>query len=86
MLFLRERNREQLIICQCFVLNETLLYLEHKISSVCTETNQVKILVNLKSMYFGIENKNKKHNIYFVNTILYIVKWELWTIRNLMKY
>ena len=36
-------------------------------------------------MYFGLENQNKRIST-FVNTILHIVKWELWKIRNLVKY
>ena len=36
-------------------------------------------------MYFGLENKNKRIST-LVNYILHVVKWELWEIRNLVKY
>ena len=65
----------------CPPVNETLLFIEHKINLILAETNHEEIYFDLKTMYFGLENQNKRIST-FVNIILYIVKWELWKIRN----
>ena len=63
-------------------MNETLLSIEHKILA---GINHEEIYLDLKTMYFGLENQNKRISS-FVNTILHLVKWELWKVRNLVKY
>ena len=69
----------------CPLVNETLLFIEHKINLILAEINHEEIYFDLKTVYFGLENQNKRIST-FVNTILHIVKWELWKIRNLVKY
>ena len=69
----------------CPLVNETLLFIEHKINLILAETNHEEIYFDLKTMYCVLENQNKRIST-FVNIILHIVKWELWKIRNLVKY
>ena len=69
----------------CPLVNETLLFIKHKINLNVAETNYEEIYFDLKTMYFGLENQNKRIST-FVNVILHIVKWELWKIKNLVKY
>ena len=65
----------------CLLVNETLLFIEHKINLILDETNHEEIYFDLKAMYFDLENQNKRIST-FVNIILHIFKWELWKIRN----
>ena len=60
----------------CPLVNETLLFIEHKINLILADINNEEIYFDLKTMYFGLENQNKRIST-FVITILHIVKWEL---------
>ena len=44
----------------CLLVNETLLSIEQKNNSILTGTNHEEIYFDLKIMYFGLENQNKR--------------------------
>ena len=44
----------------CPLVNETLLFIKHKINLNVAETNYEEIYFDLKTMYFGLENQNKR--------------------------
>ena len=46
---------------RCPLVNETLLFIEHKINIILAETNHEEIYFDLKTMYLGLENQNKEY-------------------------
>lgn len=70
---------------ECKVVKDIVLIFQNKINNTLQANGQDQIHFNEKNFILGFDHQVHSIRIY-INTILHIVKWELWKIRNLIKY
>ena len=70
---------------ECSVIHDVLARLNDKINATLLRNGQEQVLLDLKNVIIGFNNTDNCIRIY-INTILHIVKWEIWKIRNVIKY
>ena len=70
---------------ECSVIHDVLARLNDKINTTLLRNGQERVLLDLKNVIIGFNNTDNCIRIY-INTILHIVKWEIWKIRNVIKY
>ena len=69
----------------CRVIKEVFKNLESKINRILQSEGYQQHVFNLQTAVLGVLEKDDCVRI-FLNTILHIFKWEIWKIRNLIKY
>ena len=70
---------------ECSVIHDVLAKLNDKINATLLRNGHDHVLLDLKNVIIGFDNTDRCIRIY-LNTILHIVKWEIWKIRNVIKY
>ena len=69
----------------CAVIKDVLVNINVKINTTLQQHGHETVHLDLKHLILGFENTDKNVRIY-LNTIMHIIKWEVWKIRNLIKY
>ena len=69
----------------CNVIKEVLNNIEAKVNNTLLSNGYQRHFFDLQNVIVGVEKKEECVRV-FLNTILHIFKWELWKIRNLIKY
>ena len=69
----------------CKVIKDVLKNIETKINNTLQSNGYEQHFLNLQIIITGV-NENETCVRIFLNTILQIFKWEIWKIRNLIKY
>ena len=70
---------------ECAVVRDVLIKLNDKINATLQQNGHEHVHFDLRNVILGFEIQSDRIRIY-LNTILQIVKWEVWKIRNLIKY
>ena len=70
---------------ECTVIQEMLVNIQNKINSTLQGKGHEHIHFDLKTVMPGFE-RNEDCVRTYLNTVLHIVKWERWKLRNLIKY
>ena len=70
---------------ECIVTKGVLKKIQTKINGTLQSKGYRQRSLDLKTVILGVEENEECVRI-FLNTILHILKWELWKIRNIIKY
>ena len=73
------------LFCECAVIKDVLANVNIKINVTLQRNGHENVHLDLQHVILGFESSDNNIRIY-LNTILHIVKWEVWKIRNLIKY
>ena len=73
------------LFCECAVIKDVLANVNIKINATLQRNGHENVHLDLQHVILGFESSDNNIRIY-LNTILHIVKWEVWKIRNLIKY
>ena len=67
------------------MIKDVLANVNIKINATLQRNGHENVHLDLQHVILGFESSDNNIRIY-LNTILHIVKWEVWKIRNLIKY
>ena len=70
---------------ECAIIKDVLVNINVKINTTLQHHGYETGYLYLKHVILGFENTQENLRIY-LNTIMHIIKWEVWKIRNLIKY
>ena len=73
------------LVYECAVVRDVLVKLNDKINATLQQNGHEHVHLDLRNVILGFEIQSDRIRIY-LNTILQIVKWKVWKIRNLIKY
>ena len=69
----------------CTVVKNVLNDIETRINNSLQRKGYTQLSIDLQMVIIGADEKEKNVRV-FLNTVLEIFRWELWKIRNLIKY
>ena len=70
---------------ECRVIKHGLKKIQTKINDTLQSKGYRQRSLDLKTVLLGVEENEECVRI-FLNTVLHILKWKLWKIRNIIKY
>ena len=79
------------LFCECAVIQSALTNINNKINTILEQVGHEHVKFGLKNVILGfdydtVQNVQNGHVRIYLNTVLQMVKWEIWKIRNIIKY